>query len=405
MQSRLSHWRMRKQNTWCLTAIRGCCSDLVWLPTLDIHNLEKGLAKNRCGGTICMSTVSRPNLPPEGLGMGFAPTGLFFRFGGYSAQMRGDRTWRVWFVPIAFASRWMKAVAVATLLVNTLVAVACSEPPRARLETNGSSETPIESKVGDHLQQPQSLAGEEQPRDSRSIPTASLHEPAPNDQSPPLDASGRRVELPGGLVAFPDAQRVEVAAITCLEAGWLEQVACAPGTREHESLVVIEARPSDVHAAMLLAGFQPGAPGRWTYENQKFAVVPPRGDAVRITVRWQRGEQVIEEPIGAWMQDPEHNKSFPDTSWIFGGSLMAANPPAMGPGEHYVADYSGSIIGLVTFGDEVIGFSEVVADEVEVQEPLWQVNSRHVPPFGTKVTVILTGASPGEEARPHANGR
>ena len=45
-----------------------------------------------------------------------------------------------------------------------------------------------------------------------------------------------------------------------LELGWLEQVACAPATREHESLVVVNAKPSHIHAALLMAGFEPGTP-------------------------------------------------------------------------------------------------------------------------------------------------
>ena len=66
-----------------------------------------------------------------------------------------------------------------------------------------------------------------------------------------------------------------------------------------------------------------------------------------------------------------------------------ANPKAMGPGEHYVADESGSIIGLVTFGDEVIGFSRVLADQDAVQEPEWEVNTAAIPPMGTSVTLVL----------------
>ena len=49
------------------------------------------------------------------------------------------------------------------------------------------------------------------------------------------------------------------ASIAC-NSGWLEQVACMVGTREHESLVVVEAKPSEVHAALLLLGLEPGTP-------------------------------------------------------------------------------------------------------------------------------------------------
>lgn len=55
-----------------------------------------------------------------------------------------------------------------------------------------------------------------------------------------------------GIVAYPDEQRIELESKVCLEGGWLEQIACAPGSREHESLVVVRAKPSQIHAAMLL---------------------------------------------------------------------------------------------------------------------------------------------------------
>jgi len=51
---------------------------------------------------------------------------------------------------------------------------------------------------------------------------------------------------------------------------------------------------------------------------------------------------------------------------------------------------TGSIIGLVTFGDEMIGFSKVRSDQDAVQEPIWEVNSENVPEMETRVTVIIS---------------
>ena len=194
-----------------------------------------------------------------------------------------------------------------------------------------------------------------------------------------------------GITVRPDEGTVEVRAWSCLDAGWLEQVACAPGTREHESLVVITARPSDIHAALLLAGFEPGAPGRWSERDGEFSFTPPTGDRLRVLVRYGRDGRVTQEPVGAWMADAGGDPSFPDTPWVFTGSAFARNPEWMGPGEHYVADMTGSIIGLVTFGDEVIAFEEVFADQEAVEPLHWQVRSGYVPPLGTEVTIVLTG--------------
>ena len=203
---------------------------------------------------------------------------------------------------------------------------------------------------------------------------------APHD-SPVIDVEG--------VAVWP--QKVEIRAVVCLDAGWLEQIACSPGTREHEALVVVEIRPSDVHGALLSAGFEPGSPGRWTDEGGVVTAIPPTGDRLRIEVRYQRDSRTVEEPIGAWMIGSIHGQPFPEAHWVFAGSAFADNPEWMGPGEHYVADLSGSVIGLVTFGDEVIGFETVMADQEAVEPMQWKVNTAHVPPIGTPVTLILIG--------------
>ncbi len=202
-----------------------------------------------------------------------------------------------------------------------------------------------------------------------------------------VDYEGMAVYLAGGVV--------EVEAFVCLDAGWLEQIACSPGTREHEALVVIETRPRDLHEALLMSGFEAGAPGQWSYDDGVVAVTPPTGDTVEIFVRYQKDGRTVQEPIGAWIVGAEDDRPFPDRAWVFAGSSFAENPEWMGPGEHYVADLTGSIIGLVTFGDEVIGYERVLADQEAVEPTQWRVNTGQVPPIGTPVTVILRTRSPG----------
>ena len=55
-----------------------------------------------------------------------------------------------------------------------------------------------------------------------------------------------------------------------------------------------------------------------------------------------------------------------------------------------VADATGSVIGLVTFGDEVVGFSRVFADDAAVRPPEWEADDEAMPPVGTAATIILT---------------
>jgi hypothetical protein len=185
---------------------------------------------------------------------------------------------------------------------------------------------------------------------------------------------------------------VEIEAVRCLDVGWLEQVACSPGTREHEALVVVEARPSQIHAAMLMAGFEPGAPGQWIYhdEENRIEVRPPAGPALQVTMRFERDGETVEVPVREWIRDHLGEQEFPHDPWVFAGSMFAENPEFMGPGQHYVADQTGSIIGLVTFGDELIAYSKVIADQTDVQPAEWEVDDEAAPPVNTKVTIVVT---------------
>ena len=210
-----------------------------------------------------------------------------------------------------------------------------------------------------------------------------------SDVSPPAVGSPRRVEFAPGIVVLPDDHSIELESLVCLDAGYLEQIACSPHTREHESLVVMRSQPSRIHAALLLAGFEPGKPGYWTYENEVLDFHPPQGAKVQVLAKYTNaaGKQVT-EPIRQWII-ADDGRTLPHEPWIFGGSTFEPNPESMGPGEHYVADMTGSIIGLVTFGDEIIGFSRVMADQVDVQPAEWMINVDRIPPIGTPVTVIV----------------
>lgn len=234
-----------------------------------------------------------------------------------------------------------------------------------------------------------------------------------SDPQPPVHMNPADPPAPTILQPFPGVRvlvedhQVELAAISCLDVGWLEQIACAPNTREHESLLVVIPEPSQVHAAMLMAGFEPGKPGSWQSDDSSvpqtgggYKYVPPTGDPVEILVRYETAAGVVEHPIRQWIRGQTDADIFPRSPWVFAGSIFAENPEFMGPGEHYVADMTGSVIGLVTFGDEVIGWTEALQDQDEFAAPAWRVRESAVAPFETEVTLILRKPSshfaPGE---------
>ncbi len=212
--------------------------------------------------------------------------------------------------------------------------------------------------------------------------------PSRRPESPPV-----RLEPFPGVVVLPGDEggpgRVELAARVCLDEGWLEQIACGPRSREHESLLVPSGQPRQIHAALLAAGFMAGAPGGWRQQDGETRFTPPRGSRLAIDVRYRDETGIIvEQPVRGWIRDHRGRVAFPDEPWVFAGSRLERDPDG---GELYLADLTGSIIGLVTFGDEVIGFSRVLADRADVQPPEWVADSDAMPPVGTEVTIVISG--------------
>ncbi|MFO0874751.1 MAG: YdjY domain-containing protein [Phycisphaerales bacterium] len=93
---------------------------------------------------------------------------------------------------------------------------------------------------------------------------------------PPAPAPPRTlIDLAPGVRVDRRRGVVEVYAVVCIETGLLEQIACAPQTREHEALVSVRARPRDVHAGLLLLGLAPGRPGWWKLEGDRLMEQAP----------------------------------------------------------------------------------------------------------------------------------
>ncbi|MDA0295017.1 MAG: YdjY domain-containing protein [Planctomycetota bacterium] len=230
------------------------------------------------------------------------------------------------------------------------------------------------------------------PIDSRHS-DATRSEPASSAEPPTVESSpGSVVELDGGVRAWVGQGRVEFPGMVSLDQGWLEVAVCRRGTREHESIVVTDAIPSVVHAAMLLAGLESGAPA--SFDEETHRPIPPTGMRVSIELRFGAIDPETGEPIllslAAAIEDARELVS---PVWVFAGSLVRSNPPSMGPGEYYAADFAGTVVGLSTFGDEVVAVEEVRSPEAGIDPPVWRIRTGVLPEIDTPVTVVLKRSS------------
>lgn len=225
--------------------------------------------------------------------------------------------------------------------------------------------------------------------------------PTPPDAPPPAEAPSaepapdapRYAEVDWPHVRIDlNEKAVEIDGLCAINSGWLEQIICSAGTRTHESLVATEAKPSHIHAALLLIGLEPGKPGWWKIdpddpEGRKWIVQPPTGARVSITFEWTGADGTARSALAReWVRDFHTHDLLPEGPWIFGGSMMK---PDYTGAVTYVADRTGSIAGLVTFGDELLGWCEVLPDQEAVMAPEWEANTPVMPEPGARVTVLL----------------
>ncbi|MBY0311233.1 MAG: YdjY domain-containing protein [Phycisphaerales bacterium] len=186
---------------------------------------------------------------------------------------------------------------------------------------------------------------------------------------------------------------------------YLEVLICAPNTREHESFLVTTVKPSHIHAAMLVIGLNHGTPGRWVEAENRLNAIQPTGDRVdvRFVFASDAGKRVVADPLN-WIIRAEDALPFTrfestqasNPGWVFAGSRFVSRPLPDGQraSEVYDADGAGIILGLTTFGSEVIGWSRMISPEAAVEAPAWIADFDKTPKPGTPVAVRIAKTRP-----------
>ena len=178
---------------------------------------------------------------------------------------------------------------------------------------------------------------------------------------------------------------------------YLEVIVCAVDSREHESLVATRAKASDIHAALLAAGFYSGAPGAWIDAGPS----KPTGDPLRIELIVPSQPDLPTDPK-AWIRSVEREQSLLEweaanklhSAWVFAGSRFVQR----GGREVYAADGTGQIIGLHTFGSETIAWTTMLSPQADVEEPEWIAANAIVPVVRTPVIVRISRLDQAQNA-------
>ena len=205
------------------------------------------------------------------------------------------------------------------------------------------------------------------------------------------------VALFPGIRVDAKARTIEFDGTVCIDASHAPQPEGVPlealivtpmSGKEHEALIVTKVKPSDIHAALLLCGAEPGSPGSFRFDAARKKMVPvsPAGPLVTATVSTDKGSEV---PLESWVVRASGKAFLPKDHargvWHFGGSRFANFQGR----EVYDADMTGVLLGLCTFGGEVLSWPDVLNPDSAFDEPDYFARGSQIPAFGTPINVQL----------------
>ncbi len=230
--------------------------------------------------------------------------------------------------------------------------------------------------------------------------------------SPELAGALRKLDMPGVRINLEEWS-VDVESRVCLKEGLLELIACTKDSKEHESIVMIEARPSHVHTALLLLGAQAGNPAMQQAvdpEKTRFRFIPPSGGKVDVSLVIKNSEGKQEEkPVSEFIMRargydgieepdaPENAEKFPTHTFLFAGSVLIGEGD--GP-SRYLCDQSGNVISITTFGDELLCLDGM--HDHSNESLIWEVDGEKLPELDAKVILRLRPQG-GPRAVPSGN--
>lgn len=224
-------------------------------------------------------------------------------------------------------------------------------------------------------------------------PCVSAQESAEGDESkkPKLpridDPKGMRKLVPDSEVWF-DAKNKQIVlgGEVCQRDALLEMFACPAGTKEHESVITVNAKALIVHTALLAAGAKNGKPAHWIPEKEEY--VTATGDRIDIHVEWlDKDGKRQRAKAQDWIRNLKTKEAMTE-HWVFGGSGFHVDETTKR--KHYLAQ-GGSLICVSNFPDAMLDVN--IQSSKSNEELLFSPFTERIPAQGTRVLLFLKVAS------------
>lgn len=206
----------------------------------------------------------------------------------------------------------------------------------------------------------------------------------------PGQEAAKPIELKGVRIDRAKRQVVLDAKVSQQE-GMLEFLLCTAGTKDYESLLKTDVKPSTLHAAILALGLRPGKPAEWTtLPGQEPVFAPPRGAQLDITLRTKdKDGKVHEVPATDWLLVAGGKKAAKPSRWVFVGSNILDDGK-------YWADVDGHHISVANFASSVIDVPFESSDKNALRD--FAAEGKKVPAKDTPVEVVITALAGQDKA-------
>jgi hypothetical protein len=171
---------------------------------------------------------------------------------------------------------------------------------------------------------------------------------------------------------------VVIDAEVALKEGLLEMFLCPRRSKEHESVMVADVKPRDVHFALLLAGAVPGRPVQ--FDPPK----PPSGQRIKVWIeREVEGRKTVVD-AREWIRDDQAKQPM-SADFVFVGSQFVRAPGS--DKSIYVGD-DGYLICVANFPGAVIDVARH-STAADAEQKLYVPFTERIPDRGAKVRLVL----------------
>jgi hypothetical protein len=210
----------------------------------------------------------------------------------------------------------------------------------------------------------------------------------PPEQAPPIPDNYKPLNKNKTIyfeVAPDGTRRVHLMTEVCLREGALEVFMCKFNTKEHESILRVDADARDIHLALLAANAKPGHPAQYIDpKTGKADFKPPTGTSVKVTVTYREKGQLKTVKAGTWVKDANTKKNL-DVDWVFSGSRFFKDPEGKSP-DYYLAN-NGEVITVSNFPESMLDVP--IKSSKDRSDRPFVADTPKIPPLKTPVLVTL----------------